>query len=141
MPVETAKPGDIGISRAAGSRGRKSIRRADSRDAESVFRAAWGSISVSLWEYRQGHFDKSIEWAHRCLSYPVYNAPRAATADLELSMAMDRLGKKAESLNELGLARQLIDSTFNTTFDPGSASDGFWFDWLFARILLQEASK
>jgi serine/threonine protein kinase len=114
---------------------------ADSRDSDAVFRAAWGSISLSLWEYRQGHFDKCMEWARRSLAFPDYNAPRAAVAHIELALALSKAGKTTESARELGQGRQLIDATFNTTLESGSASDGFWFDWVFAKLLLQEASK
>ena len=113
----------------------------DSHDTEASFRAAWGSVSLALWEYRQGHYAESIVWARRCLAFPDYNAPRAATAHLELALALSQTGQRDESLRELSQARQSIESKFNEGLEPGSAAQGFWFDWVFARILLREASE
>jgi len=111
----------------------------ESHDTQADFRAAWGSISLALWEYRRGHYERSIEWARRCLATPGPNAPRAATAHLELAMALFETSHKNEAIGELNLGRQSIESKFNEGLEPGSAEQGFWFDWIFARILLREA--
>ncbi len=113
----------------------------DSHDEDANFRAAWGSVSLALWEYRQGHYAESIKWARRCLAFPDYNAPRAATAHLELALALSHTGQKGEALKELSQGRQSVENKFNEALEPGSAAQGFWFDWVFARILLREASK
>jgi eukaryotic-like serine/threonine-protein kinase len=112
---------------------------AASSDAEADFRAAWGSVSLALWEYRRGHYTKSIEWARRSLACPEPNAPRAATAHLELALALWQTTRKEEALRELSQGRQSIEDKFKEILEPGSAKDGFWFDWVFARILLREA--
>jgi hypothetical protein len=111
-----------------------------SHDEEAQFRAAWGSVSLSLWEYRRGHYAQSITWARRCLAYPDNNAPRAATSHLELALALSRTGQGDEAITELNLGRQAIENKFNEGLEPGEAAQGFWFDWVFARILLREAS-
>jgi serine/threonine protein kinase len=113
----------------------------DIRDSDAVFRAAWASVSLALWEYRQGHFDQSVTWARRCLAFPDYNAPRAAVAHVELAMALNRLGQKNDAARELAQGSQLIEAACNSALDAGSAADGFWFDWVYARLLLQEASQ
>jgi serine/threonine protein kinase len=112
----------------------------DSHDAEAVFRAAWGSVSLALWEYRQGHYARSIEWARRCLAFPESNAPRAAAAHVELALALRQTGQRDEALRELSQGRQSIEDEFNGSLEAGSAVQGFWFDWVFARILLREAT-
>jgi tetratricopeptide (TPR) repeat protein len=112
-----------------------------SHDEDADFCAAWGSVSLSLWEYRRGHFAESIKWARHCLAYPEYNAPRAATAHLELALALSHTGQMDEALRELSEGRQPIENKFNEVLEPGSPAEGFWFDWVFARILLREASK
>jgi eukaryotic-like serine/threonine-protein kinase len=113
----------------------------DSRDAAAAFRAAWGSVSLALWEYRRGNYARSVEWARRCLACPDFNAPRAAAAHIELALALARIGQQQEALAELSLGRQAIEERFNGVLAEGSAEQGFWFDWVFARILLGEASK
>jgi serine/threonine protein kinase len=120
---------------------KESFATVDSHDEDADFRAAWGSVSLALWEYRQGHYAESIVWARRCLAFPDYNAPRAATAHLELALALSQTGQRDEALRELSQGRQSIENKFNEVLEPGSAAQGFWFDWVFARILLREASK
>jgi eukaryotic-like serine/threonine-protein kinase len=111
----------------------------NNHEAEASFRAAWASVSLSLWEYRRGNYDKSIEWARRCLACSELNAPRAATAHVELALALYKTGQKDEALKELSLGRQPIEDKFKGDLEPGGAAEGFWFDWVFARLLLQEA--
>jgi tetratricopeptide (TPR) repeat protein len=113
----------------------------DSHDPEAIARAAWGSISLALWEYRQGHYDKSIQWARRCLACPGPNAPREATAHVELALALYQAGEREEALSEFSLGRRPIEDIFHRDLEPGNGTVGFWFDWVFARILLQEAPK
>src|SRR6478609_7967629 len=75
----------------------------------------------------------------RRLAYPGANAPRAATARAIISLAAQRLGRLEEARTELAAAREIVDSKFRTRLDPGNPVQGFWFDWLFVRILLREA--
>jgi hypothetical protein len=113
----------------------------DSHDTEAAFRAAWESLSLALWEYRCGHYAKSMVWAKRCLACPEPNASRAATAHIELGLALYQTGQQDEAFKELGLGRRCIEDKFKGDLEAGSASQGFWFDWVFARILLREAPK
>jgi eukaryotic-like serine/threonine-protein kinase len=112
----------------------------DSHDSEAAFRAAWESVSLALWEYRRGHYASSIDWARRCLACPEPNAPRAAAAHVELAMAYFKSSHMDQALAELSQGRQSIEDKFNDVLEPGSAAQGFWFDWVFARILLREAT-
>jgi hypothetical protein len=113
----------------------------DTHDTDAAFRAAWGSVSLALWQYRGGHYARSIEWARRCLACPDPNAPRAAAAHVELALALARTGQRDEALKELSQGRQSIEDKFNGVLEVGSAAEGFWFDWVFARILLHEATE
>ena len=66
---------------------------ANDTNAEAVFQAAWGSISVALMEYRQGNYRQASEWCRRCLAYPGDNPPRVATARVILAMSCLQLGR------------------------------------------------
>jgi eukaryotic-like serine/threonine-protein kinase len=107
---------------------------------KDTFLAAWRSVSLALMEYRLGNYAKAAEWSRRCLDYPEYNAPRAATARVILAMACQRLGQAGEARAELAQARSVIEDKFKRDLDRGTGVQGFWFDWLFARILLREAT-
>jgi hypothetical protein len=106
-----------------------------------VFAAAWRSISLALVEYRVGEFSKSADSARRCLGYPEHNAPRTATAQVILAMADWRSHRQDEARAEVAQARELIESKFKAGLDRGNGAQGFWFDWVFARILLREATE
>jgi len=109
-------------------------------DAEAdIFLAAWRSVSLALLEFRRGDYAKSVAWCRRCLAYPEYNAPRSATARVILAMSCWQLHQAGEARSELTQGRELIEAKFKNGLDRGTGVQGFWFDWVFARILLREA--
>ena len=112
---------------------------AESNGQEDSFRAAWQCISLGLIEYRRGDFAAAEKWSRRCLAYAESNAPRTATAQVILAMALQQLHRTAEARAELAAGQDAIDGKFRAGLDQGSAPHGFWFDWVFARILLREA--
>ena len=107
--------------------------------AGDVFTAAWRSVSLGLLEYRRGNYLQAVEWCRRCLAYPGANAPRTATAQVILAMAYHRLGRADEARVELAAGREIVENKFKNRLDAGGPVQGFWFDWLFARILLRES--
>ena len=106
-----------------------------------IFLAAWRSVSLALMEYRRGDYTQAAAWSQRCLDYPEYNAPRAATARVILAMSRQRLGQTNEARSELARADNMIEDKFRNGLDRGTGVQGFWFDWTFARILLREAGS
>ena len=114
---------------------------ADTGNADSLFHAAWGSVSLALIEYRRGNYAKAADWCRRCLAYSQDNQPRTATAEVILAMCDFHLGKKPEATSELAQGREIIESKFTGGLDPGDGEQGFWFDWIFGHIILDEAEK
>jgi hypothetical protein len=90
-------------------------------------------------DYRRGNYTETADWAKRCLAYPDFNAPRAATAHILLAMAYWQQGQKQQARTELAQGHDAVVAKFAEGLDHGSAPNGFWFDWAFARILLREA--
>jgi len=117
----------------------KAFATVDTHDKSAVFRAAWESVSLALWEYRQRHYAQSADWAKRCLAYLDSNPAREAAAHVELAMALWQLSQKPEAIKELAIARQSINDNVNGTLEEGNVTHGFWFDWIFAKILSEEA--
>jgi hypothetical protein len=105
-----------------------------------IFQAAWRSVSLALMEYRRGNFEKAADWCRQSLNYPENILPRTATARALLAMSEQKLGKTAEARSQLQEAREIVDNKFKSELDLGNPTQGFWFDWLFARILLNEAT-
>jgi tetratricopeptide (TPR) repeat protein len=105
-----------------------------------IFLAAWRSVSTALMEYRCGNFEKAAGWCQQSLSYPEHIAPRTATARIILAMSDQKLGKTNEARSQLEEAREIIENKFKSQLDLGTPMQGFWFDWVFARVLLNEAA-
>ncbi len=109
--------------------------------SDDIFLAAWRSVSMGLLEYRSGHYAKAADWCRQCLNYPEYIAPRTATARILLAMADQKLGQGQEARSELAQAQDIIGNKLKNELDRGSPIQGFWFDWVFAQILLKEADQ
>jgi len=103
--------------------------------------AAWRCLSLGLMAYRQDHTPTAKEWCRRCLTYPEKNPARIATAHIIRAMACQQLEELAQARSELAQGRKLIRDEFADGLDNGGGSVGFWFDWLFARVLLREAEQ
>ena len=63
------------------------------------------------------------------------------TARVILALACERLDQPAEVRRQLERARAAIGEKFSSGLAAGSRADGFWYDWVFARALLDEAEK
>lgn len=93
-------------------------------------------VCKALSEYRQGHYDKAVEWAQQPLKTEGNDSHGHAYA--VLAMANWRLGRSAEARAMLARGDDLapVSMPANIAEDPGSA----WEAWLFARIQLDEAT-
>jgi hypothetical protein len=105
-----------------------------------IFLAAWRSVSLALMEYRSGHFQKAADWCQQSLNYSEHIAPRTATARAILAMSNQKLGNTGEARVQLEIVREIVENKFKSQLDQGTGVQGFWFDWVFARILCNEAS-
>jgi hypothetical protein len=100
----------------------------------------WGLMPISLWKYRCGDYGKATDWCQWGLAqegrFP------ACDADLHLIMAMAyyQRGQNTSAHSELAQGRQVIEPKFKSRLEHGRASSGYWFDWVFARLLLREAT-
>jgi hypothetical protein len=54
-------------------------------------------------------------------------------------MSLRQLGEVESARFQLAQGRNQIERKFESSLDPGGAAQGYWFDWVFARILLDEA--
>jgi tetratricopeptide (TPR) repeat protein len=106
-----------------------------------AFREAWRAISLGLLEYRSGHSAKAIEWCRSSLASRQDLPVRTATARVILAMSLRQDKKHEVALSELEQARKIIESGFDAGLKHGRWDRGLWFDWVFARVLLREASE
>ena len=121
------------------------LARVAERDYTVVSRRAgvndpWGSISMALWKYRCGDYAAAAELCTLCLTnkneYPV----QIQTDRMLLALADWQLGRRAQAQGELELGRDVILDKFKNPPGLGNAHQGFWWDWVFAGILMREAS-
>jgi tetratricopeptide (TPR) repeat protein len=105
-----------------------------------AFREAWRAISLALLEYRRGDYAKAIEWCRSSLACRQDIPVRTGTARLILAMSLRQRNEHEEALSELEEARKIIESGFDSGLKGGRWDRGLWFDWVFARVLLHEAS-
>ena len=97
-------------------------------------------LSLALLEYRRGNYGPAMDWSRRCIaSYPDYQAARVATAHVILALCCERQRQTGEARAELAKAQGMIDAQSIGESNPGNVTQGFWFDWLSARVLLREA--
>jgi tetratricopeptide (TPR) repeat protein len=113
----------------------------DMSNADAVFHAAWGCVSLSLIEYRRGNYVKAADWCRRCQAYSQDNLPRTATAEAIMAMCDFQLGQRSEAAAKLAEGRAIIENRFKNGLERGDGEQGFWFDWVFGRIILDEAEK
>ena len=101
--------------------------------------AAWRCISLGLAAYRQGYTPTAVAWSKRCLAYPDQNPARMATAHIIQAMACQQLQEGETARSELASGRAAVAAEFTGGLQEGNGSVGYWYDWIFARILLREA--
>ena len=103
--------------------------------------AAWSSISMALWSYRSGDDSSAMDWGEKSMTLGRYNEVRNATAHMIRAMASFRMNQHEEARTELRYGRRIVDARLRQGLQPGSHQSGYWFDLLFARILLTEAES
>jgi len=99
------------------------------------------ALALALWEYRAGRFETAAVWCRRLLAYPECRAVETETARVILALACERLGQSAGARQQLEQARAAVGKKFSSGLEGGNKADGFWYDWVFARALLDEAEQ
>jgi Flp pilus assembly protein TadD len=93
-------------------------------------------VCKALSQYRQGHFAEAIKWAEKPFNTSHVHA--RANACAVLAMAHWRLGQKEEARALLAKGDVLVPTITFKSNAPNAGGD--WLSWLFARIMLDEAT-
>ncbi len=99
----------------------------------------WTLMPIGLWQYRCGNDQAAIQWCQRAQAQGQRFPPCDAVVDATLAMAYYHEGQTSEACAALAQARQLVDAKFKSGLDRGRPGYGFWFDWVYARQVVQEA--
>ena len=96
------------------------------------------ALTLALLDYRLADFGQSAAWCRRLLNFPECNAAQLVNAQIIQALIWKKTGQSDEADPQLAQARELVDKTLSPPLEEGNAANGFWFDWLLARELLQE---
>jgi serine/threonine protein kinase len=100
----------------------------------------WNLLSISLWKYRRGDYEKAIEWCQREMPPRGKFAPAEADLHLILAMSYSQLGRMSEACSELAQGRQMVEPKLQGGLNHNRVEGSYWFDWMFAGVLLKEAA-
>ncbi len=107
--------------------------------AHPDYRPGWEIIPLALAELRQGAHGRAAARCERLIAQRDQAAALIQTCQLIRALAHHRQSRDPRALEWLAAARTMIERHFATGIERGRQRDGYWFDWLFARILLREA--
>jgi tetratricopeptide (TPR) repeat protein len=117
----------------------KNVRAMDQSGNPAVaYQGGWDSLSLALLEYRRGNYEKATNWCFHCLAYRLSLPHRNAMAQLILAMCYSQTNQKSKALSAWSTGWQLIQDSFQRGLLQGNNAEGFWFDWIIARILSRE---
>jgi hypothetical protein len=89
---------------------------------------------LGLLEYRRGNYAKTVDLCRRSLDSCTYVNMPTATDRVILAMSFHKLGDDATARSELDTAGSFVQRGLDRNFDSWN-----WREWVFARLLLQEA--
>jgi serine/threonine protein kinase len=108
-------------------------------ELDPKLQATWSAIALSLWHYRTGDYDGAIKLAQRGYNKSDTITAHNATIRLIIAMALAQQGQIQPARLQLDAARDTIDARFRGVPGVGDGRLGYWYDWVFAHVLLREA--
>ena len=99
----------------------------------------WASLPVSLWRYRRGDISRARQAAAMGYDEELHSSAITASKRALLALCSLAEGDRDTAVAMLAVARLDIASKFSRGLPGGRASDGYWYDWAFAKLLLDEA--
>ena len=101
----------------------------------------WATIPLSLWKYRCGDYERASNWCRLELDSK-YKVPGLdATIRIIYAMTCWQEHDPVLARAQLAAGGKVIEDQFHTGLPAGNSGEGFWYDWVFAKILLREATE
>lgn len=105
--------------------------------------AIWRCFGLSLLEYRQGNYRQAKHWMDVAYSFKAARDYINGSLDPVHAMICFRLGDAQNARISLEKSRTRVARAFSpelpAAYEPFGQYQGFWWDWIIARILLREA--
>lgn len=102
---------------------------------------AWGAMSLALMAYREGDWESAIDWSIRCRNSVDRHQVRMAMTHFVQAMAASKLGDTDKAKAHLRLGQVPVEAAFARPMSVGTHAEGFWYDWIYARIIMREAES
>ena len=139
-------PGDQKLMKDLEPLAQVSIKAFEGKDENAVSEGEaggmlWRMLSISLMEYRAGHFEEAEKWSRRSIAYHVQPLSRLGLAKVLHAMALKQLGRNDEAKAELEAGSGIVETRFADILAHGWDRDSSWFDWMIARIHMREAES
>jgi hypothetical protein len=104
------------------------------------YKTEWALIPIELWHYRKGEYSRVIELASPLAHSPPGPNAQVPTVQAILAMTLWQQGETNEARAMLARVREVVDGHFAVPMRVGERHRGIWYDWLFARIMVREAT-
>ena len=101
--------------------------------------AGWAPLTVGLWHYRLGDFAQARRLALLGDDPADRTGARVTTLRLIVALCDLREGRDTEARAALETLTRVTAAGFGGDFARGDNRGGYWYDWAFAQLLLQEA--
>ena len=98
--------------------------------------AAKRCFSLALLEYRRGNYADIEPWHQKAVNYDPADSSQGVSFQILLAMAHYRAGQREQAGSELAQGQQVIEAEISRR-----PVGDFWFDWLFAKVLADEAAE
>jgi len=103
--------------------------------------AGWSCFAMALARYRNGDDAAATAWANRGIAIRLDNPARLASMHIVLAMVEQRGGRTGNARAFfLQAAGPVMEKTSAENVAQAGNDQGFWYDWVNARILLREAT-
>lgn len=106
---------------------------------------AWRVWALSMYEYRRGNYDAAAQWSRKNMMSSDHSAARIALDHLVLAMALGQQGQLEEARREMAMGRAMVASGLplglSRIENYGDNPTGFWYDWVLAKLLIEEVDN
>jgi hypothetical protein len=109
--------------------------------ASDPYLAGWSCFILGLKAYRESDHRRATLWLHRSLAYPGDNRPKDVSVRLVLAMIDSLEGRKSNAHLGIQMAREPVEKAIGDGTSIRTDQGGFWFDWINAELLLDEALR
>lgn len=102
----------------------------------------WGSMPAALWRCRIGDDEAAIRLANTGLTNSAPKMGFYPSFHSILAMAFARRGDFESAARHLQAATTSLEAKWKSDLSQGfGGAEGYWYDWLFARVLVTEAEE